>query len=182
MVCRKLSFWKIWSLLKSYIYIIIRIWSRTLYGIIIQKEWLLPADFHSSGYWYLSYQKINQILRERVSPFQKLKCCLISCRFRLSKENRWWETKHLSSQGFSIKVGTERATKKCNLFCNILCCKTSLCSKRFQSSYWAKVREETKKGWALVQLPRRTPRGNACHAGYCKTSRIARLRVLPLTN
>ena len=106
MVCRKLSFWKIWSLLKSYIYIIIRIWSRTLYGIIIQKEWLLPADFHSSGYWYLSYQKINQILRERVSLFQKLKCCLISGRFRLSKENRPLALRdHVTNASFKQWVG-----------------------------------------------------------------------------
>ena len=46
----------------------------------------------------------------------------------------------------------------------------SLRSKRFQSSYWAKVRAEAKKRFMffllLSQLSRRTLRGNACHAGY----------------
>ena len=49
----------------------------------------------------------------------------------------------------------------------------SLRSKRFQSSYWAKVRAEAKKRLKpsfmvfllLSQLSRRTLRGNACHAG-----------------
>ena len=47
----------------------------------------------------------------------------------------------------------------------------SLRSKRFQSSYCAKVRAEAKKVihfffCSLFQLSRRTSRGNACYAGY----------------
>ena len=44
---------------------------------------------------------------------------------------------------------------------------TSLRSKRFQSSYCAKVRAEAKKKrlMLLSQLSRRTSRGNACYAG-----------------
>ena len=46
----------------------------------------------------------------------------------------------------------------------------SLRSKRFQSSYCAKVRAEAKKRFfvflLLSQLSRRTSRGNACYAGY----------------
>ena len=42
----------------------------------------------------------------------------------------------------------------------------SLRSKRFQSSYCAKVRAEAKKKMLLSQLSRRTSRGNACYAGY----------------
>ena len=46
-----------------------------------------------------------------------------------------------------------------------------LLSKRFQSSYCAKVRAGAKKGvffffLLLSQLSRRTSRGNACYAGY----------------
>ena len=51
---------------------------------------------------------------------------------------------------------------------NNLC--PSLRSKRFQSSYCAKVRAEAKKRFCffllLSQLSRRTSRGNACYAGY----------------
>ena len=57
-------------------------------------------------------------------------------------------------------------------------CWSSLRSKRFQSSYCAKVRAEAKKRFPspspvihffllLSQLSRRTSRGNACYAGYC---------------
>ena len=44
---------------------------------------------------------------------------------------------------------------------------SSLRSKRFQSSYCAKVRAEAKKIFFLLlpQLSRRTSRGNACYAG-----------------
>ena len=51
-------------------------------------------------------KKINQILRERVSLFQKLKCCLISGRFRLSKENRPLALRdHVTNTSFKQWIG-----------------------------------------------------------------------------
>ena len=75
----------------------------------------------------------------------------------------------------------------------------SLRSQRFQSSYCAKVRAEAKKRLKgegerllffffslLSQLSRRTPRGNACYAGYSlgaiKLSRLPTTSFFPVNS
>ena len=95
--------------------------------------------------WRSIYHQIlqRQVAFHALSKSGKLSCC--HCSIILTS--------------FAINLETQYYIN-CQ-FANLI--HSSLRSKRFQSSYCAKVKAEAKK--RLTQLSRRTSRGNACYAG-----------------